>query len=476
MPNEARWSELFAGRNAARATMLASAVVLHAINVFLATTILPSIVADIGGLDYYAWNTTLFVVASIIGAACSARLLQSAGPRGAYLVAALLFLAGATACALAGSMPVMLAGRTVQGLGGGLLVALSYAMIRLIFPENLWPRAIALVSGMWGIGTLFGPAVGGIFAELGMWRVAYGSLVPVAALFAVAALALLPARSHDTDERSALPIPQLLFLSASVLAVSAGSVSEGLLATTLGIAAAVALFGLLILAEARSANRLFPKGAFNLATPLGRAYATVALFAMSVTCSDIFIPLFLQVLHGQSPLFAGYIAAVMSAGWTAGSIFSSSLRDGGITTVGRVAPWLCIGSLAALALLMPAASDGAWPQVLQISIAVTGVGLAVGLVWPHLLTRVFQVAPQGEQDLAAASVMTVQMYATAMGASLAGMIANTAGLTNPGGVEGTANAAFWLFATLIVGPVLCLFLMGKVLKAPTAAMRSGAAE
>ncbi|WP_245426672.1 MFS transporter [Mesorhizobium sp. YM1C-6-2] len=115
MPNEARWSELFAGRNAARATMLASAVVLHAINVFLATTILPSIVADIGGLDYYAWNTTLFVVASIIGAACSARLLQSAGPRGAYLVAALLFLAGAAACALAGSMPVMLAGRTVQG-------------------------------------------------------------------------------------------------------------------------------------------------------------------------------------------------------------------------------------------------------------------------------------------------------------------------------------------------------------------------
>lgn len=473
MSHEARWSELFAGRSAARATMLASAVVLHAINVFLATTILPSIVADIGGLDYYAWNTTLFVVASIVGAACSARLMQSTGPRSAYLIAALLFLAGAAACALAGSMPVMLAGRTVQGLGGGLLVALSYAMIRLIFPENLWPRAIALVSGMWGIGTLLGPAVGGIFAELGMWRAAYGLLVPVAALFAVAALALLPARSPDAGERSALPVAQLLFLTASVLAVSAGSVSEGLLATTLGIAAAVALFGLLILAEARSKNRLFPTGAFNLATPLGRAYATVALFAMSVTCSDIFIPLFLQVLHGQSPLFAGYIAAVMSAGWTAGSIFSSSLRESGITAVGRVAPWLCIGSLAALALVVPAASDGSWPQVLQISLAVTGVGLAVGLVWPHLLTRVFQVAPQGEQDLAAASVMTVQMYAAAMGASLAGMIANTAGLTDPGGVEGTANAAFWLFATLIVAPVLCLFLMGKVLKAP--ATQSGSA-
>src|SRR5690349_912418 len=77
MSAEASWSELLAGRNAARAAMLASGVVVHAINVFLATTILPSIVADIGGLDYYAWNTTLFVLASIAGAASSPRLLQS---------------------------------------------------------------------------------------------------------------------------------------------------------------------------------------------------------------------------------------------------------------------------------------------------------------------------------------------------------------------------------------------------------------
>lgn len=477
MSHEARWSDLFSGRNAARAIMLAFGVVLHAVNVFLATTILPSVVADIGGLDYYAWNTTLFVLASIIGAACSARLLQSAGPQGAYVIAALLFTTGSAICAIAWTMPAMLAGRTVQGFGGGFLVALSYAMIRLIFDERLWPRAIALVSGMWGIGTLLGPAVGGIFAELGMWRAAYGSLVPIGALFALAALALLPARSGDAGERSALPTLQLLFLSASVLAVSGGSIFEGVLANTIGIAAALVLVALLVFAEARSSSRLFPTGSFDLRQPLGRAYATVALFAMSVTCSDIFIPLFLQVLHGQSPLFAGYIAAVMSAGWTAGAIFSSGLRDGGVSAVGRLAPWLCIASLAALAVLVPAASDGLWPQILQICVAVTGVGLAVGLVWPHLLTRVFQVAPQQEQDLAAASVMTVQMYATAMGASLAGMIANAAGLTVPGGVEGTANAAFWLFATLIAAPLLCLFLIGKVLKAPTvAAVESGVAE
>src|SRR5690606_30678136 len=136
---------------------------------YLSTTILPSVVWDIGGLDYYAWNTTVYVVASIVGAAISARLLTRCGPRLAYALAALVFAVGALLCAAAPSMLVMLVGRGVQGLGGGMLVALPYAMTRIVFPEPLWPRAMAMISGMWGIATLLGPALGGIFAELGIW-------------------------------------------------------------------------------------------------------------------------------------------------------------------------------------------------------------------------------------------------------------------------------------------------------------------
>ena len=76
-----------------------------------------------------------------------------------YLVASLFFIAGAALCALAPSMPVMLAGRTVQGFGGGLIFALSYAMINTVFEQRLWPRAMALISAMWGIAT--GGAGGG---------------------------------------------------------------------------------------------------------------------------------------------------------------------------------------------------------------------------------------------------------------------------------------------------------------------------
>ncbi len=170
---QAGWATLLSGSNGLRSLALAGGVILHAVNVYIATTILPSVVEDIGGIDYYAWNTTLFVAASILGSALSARLLISAGPRGAYIIAALVFAIGTLICAFAPSMPVMLTGRVVQGLGGGFLFALSYAMIRLVFSEALWPRAMALVSGMWGVATLTGPAVGGIFAELGVWRAAF---------------------------------------------------------------------------------------------------------------------------------------------------------------------------------------------------------------------------------------------------------------------------------------------------------------
>ena len=181
----ASWGDLLRGRNGLRSIALAGGVALHAINIYVVTTILPTIIREIGGLAYYAWNTTLFVAASIVGSALSAKLIDRLGPRLAYLLALAVFSAGAIGCALAPSMPALLLGRTVQGLGGGVLFALSYALIRVVFDARLWPRAMALVSGMWGVATLGGPAIGGVFAQSGHWRPAFWVLVPVALLLAL---------------------------------------------------------------------------------------------------------------------------------------------------------------------------------------------------------------------------------------------------------------------------------------------------
>lgn len=463
-PANTGWAALLSGANGVRSLALAGGVILHAVNVYIATTILPSVVRDIGGIDYYAWNTTLFVAASILGSALSARLLARTGPRGAYISASLVFAAGALICGLAPSMPVMLLGRFIQGLGGGFLFALSYAMIRLVFDESLWPRAMALISGMWGVATLVGPAIGGIFAGLGVWRAAFWSLIPVAALFALLAATVLPGRSADRAPGSPLALAQLLFLTAAVLAVSAGSVSPELSHNILGLGAAVILTALLIRSERRARHRLLPDGAFRISTALGALYATMSLLAVAVTSGEIFVPLFLQVLHHQSALVAGYLAALMGAGWTLGSVASSGASGAGIRRAILAGPILGLVGMLMLAVLMGSPSRGDWLAVMPICLALVAIGLGVGLAWPHLLTRVFQAAPAGEQDLTSASITTVQLFATALGAALAGMVANLAGLTEPGGIAGTMSAAGWLFGVFALAPVIGVFTALRVIR------------
>ena len=108
--------------------------------------------------------------------------------------------------------------------------------------------------------------------------------------------------------------------------------------------------------------------------------------------------------------------------------------------------------------------EGGWQALTPICLALVAIGLGVGLAWPHLLTRVFQVSTAGEQDLAAASITTVQLFATALGAALAGMVANLAGLTDPGGVGGVSRAATWLFGVFALAPVLGVFTALRVVR------------
>lgn len=459
--NAASWSEFLKGRNAWRSIALAGGVALHAINVYIVTTILPTVIADIGGLTYYAWNTTLFVVASIVGSALAARFIQTLGPRRAYLLALAVFSLGSVLCALAPSMPILLAGRSVQGFGGGILFALSYALIRLVFEEHLWSRAMALVSGMWGIATLCGPAIGGVFAQSGHWRWAFWFLLPVALLLAVIVIGQLGKRSQQPPASTRPPFVTIGLLVASVLAISVASLSREWLWNLIGIATGLGLGVLIARRDKRAQVKLLPTGAYSLKTPLGRLYAVMTLLIVAIT-AEIFVPYFLQVIHDLSPLSAGYLTAAMAGGWTVGSLFSAGKTGAGAERMIRLGPPLVCLALVVLAVMTPIGLllDSAAGLGLYI-VALAAVGLGIGLGWPHLLTRVFTAAKPGEETLASSSITTVQLYASALAAALAGVIANSAGLTEPGGVVGAQQAALWLFGLFAVAPLLAMFLLAR---------------
>jgi len=458
-----RWADMLRGANLLRCLVVAASMILHALNTFIVVTVMPSVVADIGGMPFFAWSTTLYVVASLLGGAACARLLHRLGAHGTYRVALLVFALGTLGCALAPNMAVLLAARLVQGLGAGLLSALAFSMVRVLFPAELWSRALSVISAAWGVATLAGPAVGGIFAEFGAWRYAFWATLAVVPVVAALVAVALP-RDLARPEAPRLPMAwlNLMVLAGSVMAVSVGGASGSGQGGMIGLGVAALGMAWFFRLEATAKLHLLPRGGTNPRTKIGATYGAMMMLAFGVN-TEIFVPYFLQVLHGMTPLHAGYLSAIMSAGWTAAALMSSGGGRARVLLSMRGGPLMMAMALAVLSALMPQFDpDGG--KVVAIGVCLMLMGLGIGFAWPHLGPRVFAYAAEGEKDIAAASITIVLMTTYAFGSALGGVVTNMAGIAEPGGVEGASAAAGWLFTAFTLPPMVASLLIRRLLR------------
>jgi MFS family permease len=436
------WRDLFASGGLALAIMM-TGTVLQALEGFIASAMLPTVVGDIGGLELFAWNTTIYIVASIVATLFAAVRPRSIGPRGGYMIAAAAFGFGSLICGIAPSMIVLLAGRLVQGFGAGLLIAQSISMYRIVFPERLWPRLMALNATIWGVGTLLGPAVGGIFAEIGLWRWAFLGIVPVAILLAIGAWRVLP-NTSESRSPTRLPIKQILLVTAAVLIISIAS----LLTEAPGIAAALVLLGLvgiviLGLVETRSRSRLLPEGTFVWSSPMSGLLALILLLGMTITC-DIFAPLFLQRLYGLGPLWAGYLTALVAAGWSLSAITTSGWTGARVRAVIVASPLILLASTLGLALALAHPVEGPLALLLP-GLALFGLGIGIGPAFQNLSARVLATSTAVDNDRTSAGLGMVQLFASGLGAAIGGVAVNAAGLPVADTASDYAFAAQILF-------------------------------
>ena len=452
--NTTGWRALFSGASRPIAIIIAAGIALHSANVYIAAAVMPSVAEDVGGLSLYAWATTVFVFAAVLGSTATSSLLGRVGTRGAYRAAILIVGAGTAICALAPSMPVLIAGRFAQGLGGGLLFALAYSLVRLVLEQRLWPFAMGLISAMWGVGTFCGPALGGTFAEIEAWRLAFWIVVPVTLFFAAWGGAKLPRDAGRQDEPAALPLASVTVLGAAVLVLSAASVSTVPLVNGIGLAIAAALLVAWLRHERASDRRLLPRFTFAADGNLRWLYIAMAMMMLAAT-PEFFVPYFAQHLQGMGPLAAGYLATALAAGWTSASLLLSGAAERHRGTIVHAGPIVSAAGIAVLIAAGPVAS-GSVVTIGGIGLGLVLLGWGIGMAWPHLVTAVLETVPSGEQDLAGASVTTVQLTAAAAGAAIGGAVANLAGFADPGGVAGAHDAAQWLYVVMFAAPVLAL--------------------
>src|SRR5690606_9895922 len=192
-------------------------------NGFLVSTALPTAVEELGGVALLSWATTVFLVFAIMGGAGAALLKARLGARAALIAAASVFLLGSLIAAIAGSMPELLVGRALQGLGEGIVAAICYALIPELFPSSLVPKVFGAESVVWALAAFGGPVLSGGLTETLSWRAAFAVNLPIGAIFIALVLLIVP-RGIRSNAEGRLPIVRLLLIGAAIMAVSVGGV------------------------------------------------------------------------------------------------------------------------------------------------------------------------------------------------------------------------------------------------------------
>ncbi len=437
--SETGWPALFTARRLLLISLLLGGVLLHSMNVLITATLLPSIVTDIGGAGLISWTTTAFVASSIVAAAATGVFVAAIGTRKSFCAGAATYCLGSVLCALASTMLQVIAGRFVQGFGGGLLSALAYVLVREVFPKTLWPHAIGLLGGIWSVSVLLGPLAGGVFAAYGQWRGAFVAVAAVAGLLTVLTPLILPGSSNDEDARTPhAPVLRIIWICVGIAMLSSASLARGTLTKVVLIAGAFGAFIHMLRLDRSSREAILPTDAFSLRSATGLGMWMILLVSAAYNPLLTYGPLFLQKLHNLNPLAAGYMVAVASLTWTIVAI--------GVPSLTGAWPGLMIvaGPLVMGVGLLGFGSMMAYASVPMLILPIALIGGGIGACFAFIAQRVMGGAKKGEENVAASSNATIELVGISFGAAFSGLIANASGLSDGLSHDSIIRAAFWV--------------------------------
>ena len=443
LPAVAGWRDVIAGERLPRFALICAGVWLNAAETLMTATIMPSVAADIRGYAWFGWVVAIYLVGSIVAGASAGRLALRFGLKRSLALGGVTYALGCAAGALAPSIGFFIAGRLLQGIGGGWVVGLCFVAVTRLFPQGLWSRVLSALAGVWGVASLISPLVGGLFAQAGFWRGAFWLFAAQGLLFVVAAAVLVPAPNADEETPPAgrISIAALASLTAAILAIGAAGLTGGIAASVALAVGGIGLLGLFFVLNARSPAPLVPAEAADPRTGTGAGLAVIFCMCAGTASITAYLPALLQSLYGASPVLAGYILVSEAMAWTVAAFLVASRANSKIfIRLGGVG--ILVG-VAAFALLVPRAG------VMLTPICTLIEGASFGVLWAFNIARLVANAPPGEQAIASSSAPTMQSIGTAVGSAASGVIANVAGFGHGLDLERARAGGFWLFAAFL---------------------------
>jgi MFS family permease len=396
-------------------------VFLAAADGTVVATALPAIAADLGDVDKLSWIVVANLIASTIAAPAYGRLADLYGRRRIMVVSLCVFMTAAILCALAPTLPLLLAARVLQGLGGGGLMTLAQALIGELVPPRERGSYQGYLSANIVAGSTIGPTAGGFITQLWGWHAVFLAYVPLG-LIAIVLVMRLP-KSEPAGARAGFDLPGMalltMFIVPLLLAVSQlQSISLAVL-PRLGLYLLVAFGALatLLIQQQRAKSPLLALPLFRLPA-FWRADVMAACSGASLTAMITFLPVYFVVVHGATTGEAGLLLIPLTAAVSSGSVLTGWL----ISRTGRTAIFPMVGltvtalTLIGLAIWAPGLSRLSLAWIMALG------GLCQGSAM--LTAQITVQAVSGVRNLgaAAASAQLSRSLGSAFGAATAGSV------------------------------------------------------
>ncbi len=301
---------------------------LAALDTTIVGTALPSIVGKLGGISLYSWVFSIYLLTSTTTVPIYGKLADLYGRKPIFLFGSGLFLLGSILCGTARSMEQLVIFRAIQGLGAGAVMPVVLTIIGDIYDLQQRARVQGLFSGVWGLSSVVGPALGGLIVDHFSWRWVFYINVPFGLLSAI--LLIMAFKERVERKKQKLDYIGTLTLTGSIVALLFALLQGGtswawVSLPSFGLFAVAALLLLLFLwQEQRTSEPILPLTLFQnriiAVSSLGGVVLGILMFGFSS-----YVPLYVQGVKGGTATNAGITLVPLLLAWPIAATLSGRL-------------------------------------------------------------------------------------------------------------------------------------------------------
>jgi MFS family permease len=396
-----------------------SLVFLAAFESLAVTTIMPVVSRELDGASLYALAFAGPMATGVIGMVAAGNWSDRRGPALPLYASVALFVIGLIIAGTAASMPSLVAGRLVQGLGGGALTVALYVVVARVYPAGLHPGIFAAFSAAWVIPSLVGPFAAGIVAELLSWHWVF---LGVVGLVVPAMVMIVPVlRGMDPGgEQATLPpwaTGRIAWAGLAALAVLGLNLSAGV--TIAAVPAAPALLAASAVVIALVAVRpLVPRGTLLARRGLPSVILTRGLAGAAFFWAEVYLPYLLFEQYGFPPTFAGLALTAGAVAWAGAAAIQGRL---GTRLSHRTA--VRIGSALVLAAIVLTLATAAFR--LPAAVAIVGwtfAGGGMGLLYPRLSVMTLALSTKENEGFNSSAMSIADSLGGALALATTGIV------------------------------------------------------